>query len=303
MENYIVFVEKISQICKSVQLNEPMKKHTTFKIGGCADIFCEPETIDELKEILSLAKQYKIKPMIIGNGSNLLVSDKGIRGLVIKIGDKMSEVRVEGETIIAGAGAKLKKISNAAQQSSLTGFECLSGIPGSFGGAIYMNAGAYGAEMADILTQACVMTAEGELLIVKKEDMQLGYRNSIFMHRDWIILSGVIKLCKGDREKIDEKIKETTLLRTTKQPLEMPSAGSVFKRPEGYFAGKLIEDCGLKGHSIGGAMISPKHAGFIVNFNNATAQDVTDLIKYTQDKVFEKFNVKIEPEIRLTGEE
>lgn len=294
--------EIISRSCKCVQFNEPMKKHTTFKIGGCADILCEPETVDELKDILLLARQEGIKPMVIGNGSNLLVSDKGIRGIVIKIGEKMSEVRVERERICAGAGAKMKKISNAAQQSSLTGFECLSGIPGSFGGAIYMNAGAYGTEMADVLVEACVMTADGELVNVKKEDMQLGYRDSIFMHRDWIIISGVIELCRGERDKIDEKIKETTLARTQKQPIEMPSAGSVFKRPEGYFAGKLIEDCGLKGYSIGGAMISPKHAGFIVNYDNATAQDVTDLIKYTQDKVFEQFGVKIEPEIKLTGE-
>lgn len=295
-------IESISQACKCVQINEPMKHHTTFKIGGCADILCEPETTEELRNILMIAKQNNIKPMIIGNGSNLLVSDKGIRGIVIKIGDKMNDVRVDGEMITAGAGAKLKKISNAAQQSSLTGFECLSGIPGSFGGAIYMNAGAYGAEIADIIVEVSAMTADGELITIKKEDMQLGYRNSIFMHSDLVIVSGVIKLCTGEREKIDEKIRETTIARTTKQPLEMPSAGSVFKRPEGYFAGKLIEDCDLKGYSIGGAMISPKHAGFIVNYDNATAQDVVDLIKYTQDKVLEKFGVEIEPEIRLTGE-
>ncbi len=296
-------IKAISGVCKCVLQDEPMKNHTTFKIGGNADIFCEPESIEEVKAILKITKENGIVPMIIGNGSNLLVSDKGIRGVVIKIGDKMNSIEVEENKLFCGAGALLSKISNTALKHSLAGFECLSGIPGSLGGAVYMNAGAYGGEISQVLKEAQVLTFDGEIKTIKNEEMNFGYRQSIFMHNDYVILSCIIELKKGNREEIEQKIKELTKKRTEKQPLNFPSAGSAFKRPEGYFAGKLIEDSGLKGYSVGGAKISEKHAGFIVNFNKATAQDVLELIKYTQEKVFENFGVRIEPEIKLTGEE
>ena len=299
----MAFEKVICEICRDVKFNEPMKNHTSFKIGGPADILCEPESIEELKAVLDATKKEGIDRMIIGNASNLLVSDKGIRGVVIKISSRMNSVEVKGNRIYAGAGALLSRISNVAIKNSLTGFENLSGIPGSFGGAIYMNAGAYGMEISDVLVEALVLTYDGEIKTVKKEDMNFGYRHSIFMENDYIILSGVLELKEGNKEEIESTVREITKRRNDKQPLNLPSAGSVFKRPEGHFAGKLIEDCGLKGYSVGGAKISEKHAGFIVNYNKATAKDVLDLIKHIEAVVYEKFGVKIEPEIKLIGEE
>lgn len=295
-------IKELMSVCGAVRTDEPMKMHTTFKIGGNADIFCEPENTEELKNILKITKNREIKPLIIGNGSNMLISDNGIRGVVIKIGEKMSSIEVCGNRICAGAGAILSRISSAALKNSLSGFECLSGIPGSLGGAIYMNAGAYGAEISQVLKEALCVTPEGEIVTIKKEDMDFGYRQSVFMHNGYVIVSAVLEFCEGKFDEIDAKIKELTKARCEKQPLNLPSAGSVFKRPEGYFAGKLIEDSGLKGYKIGGAEISEKHAGFIVNTGGAAAKDVLDLIKYAQDKVFENFGVKLEPEIKLTGE-
>lgn len=294
--------KELSSVCKTVIFNEPMKKHTTFKIGGKADIFCVPESIQELEGILNVLKNANVKPLIVGNGSNMLISDKGIRGVVVKIGEKMSNIEISGNIICAEAGAILPKISAAALKNSLTGFECFSGIPGSLGGAIYMNSGAYGAEMSQIVREALCINSDCGLVTLKKEEMDFGYRKSVFTGGEYVIVSAVLELESGEYEKIDEKIKELTKARREKQPLNFPSAGSVFKRPQGFFAGKLIEDSGLKGFRIGGAEISEKHAGFIINTGSATAADVLELIEYAKKKVYENFGVMLEPEIKLTGE-
>lgn len=295
--------ENLKNICQCVRIDEPMKKHTTFKIGGNADIFCEPENTEELCGLIDFFKTEGIEYTVMGNGSNMLVSDKGIRGAVIKIGERMSNITVEGECIIAQSGALLSKIASVAKKNSLTGFEELAGIPGSLGGAVYMNAGAYGGETAAVVEEVNFITSSGEIRTAKAEELDFGYRHSVFTNGSDIILSAKIRLKKGNTAEIEEKMKDYSKRRSDKQPLNYPSAGSVFKRPQGYFAGKLIEDCGLKGKTIGGAQISEKHAGFIINRSDATARDVLALIEYAQNEVMEKFGVKIEPEIRLTGEE
>ncbi len=295
--------ENLKNICQCVRFDEPMKKHTTFKIGGNADIFCEPENVDELCGLIDFFKTKGIEYTVMGNGSNMLVSDKGIRGAVIKIGERMSDIAVEGECIIAQSGALLSKIASIAKKNSLTGFEELAGIPGSLGGAVYMNAGAYGGETAAVVEEVSFIDSSGEIKTAKTEELDFGYRHSAFTNGSDIILSAKIHLKKGNTAEIEDKMKDYSKRRSDKQPLNYPSAGSVFKRPQGYFAGKLIEDCGLKGKTIGGAQISEKHAGFIINRSDATAEDVLELIEYAQNEVMKKFGVKIEPEIRLTGEE
>ena len=294
--------EKIQSLCENVRFDEEMKKHTTFRIGGTADIFCEPKDEIELKALISYIKENNLEYVILGNGSNVLVSDEGIRGIVIKIGEKMNEVKVLGECIFAKSGALISKVSRIAQKEGLEGLECLSGIPASIGGAVYMNAGAYGAQMEDVLEEVTFLTDDGKIKTLPKEELDLGYRKSIFSKNGGIILSCTMKLKKGDKAIIEEKMSELTKRRVEKQPLEFPSAGSTFKRPEGYFAGKLIEDSGLKGYSSGGAKISEKHAGFVINFNNAKAEDVLAVIDHAKKTVYEKFNVKIEPEIKFLGE-
>ena len=293
--------EAIITQCAKVSFDEPMKKHTTFRIGGNADIFCEPQNAEELSGLIKLLTERNEGYTVIGNGSNVLVSDEGIRGVVIKIGDAMSEVSVCGEKITAGAGILLSRLAKRAMNEGLSGMECISGIPGSLGGAVYMNAGAYGAEIADIIDEVTYVSTDGEILTLKKEALGLGYRKSIFMENGGLVTSCTLRLKKGDREKIAEDMAEITKRRVDKQPLELPSAGSTFKRPEGYFAGRLIEDCGLKGYSYGGAGVSEKHAGFVVNHANASAGDVLAVIKHVQEKVYEKFGVRLEPEIRFIG--
>ena len=295
-------IKNVLQIlCRDVRFNEPMSKHTSFKIGGPADILCIPESVLEIQNLIEYFKKNSINYMIIGNGSNLLVSDDGIEGAVIKIGSSMSEILVRDEELYVEAGALLSKTANTALNESLAGMEAISGIPGTIGGAIYMNAGAYGTEIKDVLKEATFIDSKGNIKTLPCEELELGYRKSIFTNNDYVVLSCVLKLKTGDKQEISANMKEYTKRRTQKQPLSYPSAGSVFKRPEGYFAGKLIEDCGLKGYSIGGAKISELHAGFIINFNNATAKDVKELIKYTQNKVLENFGVEIEPEIKIIG--
>ena len=294
--------EELLNVCKTVYFDEPMKKHTTFKIGGPADIFCEPGDIEEIKNVLYVLKKYKIDFFIMGNGSNLLVADKGIRGAVIKIGDKMNDIKVCGNRIYVQSGALLSKTANAALKNKLTGMECISGIPGSIGGAIYMNAGAYGAEISQIVNSVTYITPEGEIKTVLGKDMAFGYRKSFFTGSDNVIVYCELQLEEGNGEEISAKMKDVSAKRVSKQPLSMPSAGSVFKRPEGYFAGKLIEDCGLKGFSSGGAEISNLHAGFIVNKGDATAQDVLNVIKHVQSEVYNKFGVMLETEIKILGE-
>lgn len=282
--------------------NEPMKKHVTFRVGGNADYFVTVKSAEETADIIGLCREEKIPYFIMGNGSNLLVGDRGIRGVVIQIAKEMNEVRVEGNTIVAQAGALLSRIANAALQESLTGLEFASGIPGTLGGAVVMNAGAYGGEMKDILETVRVLTPRGEILELKNEELELGYRTSIVAKKDYIVLDAKIKLEKGDREKIQEYMEDLKGRRTSKQPLEYPSAGSTFKRPEGYFAGKLIGDAGLRGFTLGGAQVSEKHCGFVINKGNATAKEILQLIEEVQKRVKENSGVWLETEVKKVGE-
>ncbi len=281
--------------------NEPMSRHTTFGIGGPADIFVDVSSADEIRQICQLARSLEVPFFIVGNGSNLLVSDEGIRGLVIHLGKSFSEVERDGEIIKAQAGASLGKIARVALDASLTGFEFAAGIPGSFGGAVSMNAGAYGGEMKDILVDVDLLTPQGEIVTLKAEDMDLSYRHSIVFDKDYIVLGARIRLQPGQEQEIREKMDQLARARREKQPLEYPSAGSTFKRPTGYFAGKLIQDAGLKGYTVGGAMVSEKHAGFVVNHGGATAREVRFLICQVQKKIQDKFGVHMEPEVRFLG--
>ena len=282
--------------------DEPMKQHTTFKIGGPADYFLVPESGEEAGEIIKICKQADIPYFILGNGSNLLVGDGGYRGAVIQIYRNMSAVTTEGTTITAQAGALLSSVAAAAKNASLTGFEFAGGIPGTVGGAAVMNAGAYGGEMKDVLVEVTVMDADGNIFTIPAEKLELGYRTSIIKKAGYIVLEAKIRLEEGDQEAIRERMKELTIQRTTKQPLEFPSAGSTFKRPEGYFAGKLVMDSGLRGYQVGGARVSEKHCGFVINAGGATAKDVRTLMENVRDIVYEKYGVTLEPEVKFLGE-
>lgn len=296
---YSKLITKIDE--KRVFLNEYMKKHTTFKIGGPADIFVKVNNTEELKFLLKLAKEKNVQVTVIGNGSNVLVTDKGIRGIVVKL--DFYEIEKDDETLKVGAGVLLSKLARVALEEELTGLEFAYGIPGNFGGAVYMNAGAYGSQIGDVLIETTYMDENGQIKTIKKENQEFSYRKSIFQKQNWIILSGKIQLAKDNKEEIKRKMEEYAKTRREKQPLNMPNAGSIFKRGEGFITAKLIDECGLKGYSIGDAKVSELHAGFIVNKGNATAKDVLDLIKYIQEKVKEKFNIDIETEIRILGEE
>lgn len=286
----------------NVRLHEPMKKHTTFRIGGPADYYLCPHSTEELQKILQICRENKLEFFILGNGSNLLVSDKGYRGVVIQLWKNFSDIETEDNTITVKAGALLSKVAAEALEESLTGMEFASGIPGTMGGAVMMNAGAYGGEMKDIIREVTVLTREGELLTLSKEEMNFGYRTSVVKEKGYVVISAELQLRKGDREEIRKVMDELKERRVTKQPLDMPSAGSTFKRPEGYFAGKLIMDAGLRGFSVGGAQISEKHCGFVVNKGDATATDVLGLIGEVQKRVQEKFGVALEPEVKFLGE-
>ena len=286
---------------ENVMKDEPMKKHTTFRIGGPADYFVTPESKEEIQAIVELCKKEEIPYSVIGNGSNLLVGDKGYRGVILQIFKKMNQIRVEENKIYAGAGALLSKVAATALSESLTGFEFAAGIPGTLGGAVVMNAGAYGGEMKDVLKEVTVMTAAGEILVLPAEKLEMGYRTSLVKTKGYLVLSAVIVLEQGNQEAIKARMKELTEQRVSKQPLEFPSAGSTFKRPEGYFAGKLIMDAGLRGYQTGGAQVSEKHCGFVINKDNATAADVCRLLRDVQDKVKEQFGVTLEPEVKFLG--
>ena len=298
------FLQELKQIIdeKQILINEPMKNHTTFKVGGPADLFVMPESVDELKQIIEAAKNAGISTYVVGNGSNLLVGDLGYRGMIVQIYKNMNQVSCEGNEITAQAGALLSTIARLALDQELGGFEFASGIPGTLGGAVAMNAGAYGGEMKQVLKSATVLTRDGEVKVLSNEELKLGYRKSIIIDEDYIVLEAVIALAKADPEEITGKMNEYALARRTKQPLEYPSAGSTFKRPEGYFAGKLIQDSGLRGFSYGGAQVSEKHCGFVINKGNATAQDIVTLMKMVNDKVVETFQVPLEPEVKMIGE-
>ena len=283
-----------------IRTEEPMSKHTTFRIGGAAEVFAAPDA-RELPQLLAMAKGADVPVTVIGNGSNLLVGDRGIRGLVIEIGERMSEVRIEGTTLVAGAGALLSKAAQTAAAAGLGGLEFAAGIPGSVGGAVVMNAGAYGGEMKDVLQSVKVLTEEGELLILTTEDLELGYRHSCVPERKYIVVEATMELSAKPEEEIRACMAELRAKRVEKQPLEYPSAGSTFKRPEGYFAGKLIMDAGLRGYTVGGAQVSEKHCGFVINKGDATAADVRQLMQDVHDRVKEQFDVELEPEVKMIG--
>lgn len=287
---------------ENVRRQEPMSLHTTFRIGGPADLFVTPGSIQAVADSIRICKETQTPYAVIGNGSNLLVSDTGYRGVIIQIGRNLNQVSVNGEEIRAQAGAMLSVIAKTALSESLTGFEFASGIPGTLGGAAVMNAGAYGGEMKDVLTEVTVLTREGEIRTIPAEKLEMGYRTSLAAKNGWIILEAVLKFQKGDAEAIRGRMEELKMQRVTKQPLDLPSAGSTFKRPEGYFAGKLIMDAGLRGFTVGGAQISEKHCGFVVNKGGATAEDVRNLICAVQKKVQEDAGVKLEPEVKFLGE-
>lgn len=285
-----------------VLVDEPMKRHTTFRIGGPADFFLLPSTVDEVREILEICREEELPYFILGNGSNLLVSDKGYRGVIIQLYRNFSNISVEGNEICASSGALLSQIAAAARNASLTGFEFAGGIPGTLGGAVFMNAGAYGGELKDVLKEAVVMTEQGEILTLPVEKLDMGYRTSRIKKAGYLVLEARLVLEQGDMDKIRDITKDLTEKRVSKQPLEYPSAGSTFKRPEGYFAGKLIMDAGLRGYQVGDAQVSEKHCGFVINKGNATAADVLKLIENVREKVQEQFGVTLEPEVKFLGE-
>ena len=285
------------------RLDEPMKLHTTFKIGGPADCLIFPASMEETEKVLALVSEYKLPLTILGNGSNVLVQDKGIRGVVVKFARPMAKIRHEGTRIIAGAGALLKDASEAAAQSSLTGLEFACGIPGSIGGAVFMNAGAYGGETKDCLESATVVTRDGEVKTYTNAELHFSYRHSLLQENDEIVISATFALKAGDKATILDQMNYLNALRSYKQPLEYPSCGSVFKRPTGHFVGPMIIQAGLQGKQIGGAQVSTKHAGFIVNKGGATATDYLNLIHYIQKTIKEKDGIALQTEVRIIGEE
>ena len=300
LQIYNQLIQKIDK--ERVLVDEPMKKHTTFRVGGNADYFVMPRTTEEIQQVIELCKKENLPYYILGNGSNLLVSDKGYRGVMIQIYKEMNAITVNGNRICAQAGALLSKVGSVALEAELTGFEFAAGIPGTVGGAVVMNAGAYGGEMKDILSSATVLTEDGTILTLKNEELELGYRTSIVAKKNYIVLEAEYQLRVGDKADIRAKMDELKLQRVTKQPLEYPSAGSTFKRPTGYFAGKLIQDAGLRGFQVGGAQVSEKHCGFVINTGNATAADIMELMKQVSERVYEEFGVMLEPEVKRLGE-
>ena len=297
----LAFIDKLKDIVKTgiVAENEPMSLHCSFKTGGNADYFVSPGNFVELAEVIKAAKEENIAFTLIGNGSNLLVSDKGIRGVVIQLGSLMAEIKGENGEYIVDAGALLSAAAAKICEDSYTGFEFASGIPGSMGGALVMNAGAYGGEMKDVVKWVRVLDENLEIKTLTNEEMDFGYRRSAASEKGYIILQGCVSLEKGDKEEIKRYSAELNGRRRDKQPLNFPSAGSTFKRPVGHFAGKLIEDANLKGYTLGGAKVSEKHAGFIINYNSATFLDVINLTEEVKKIVKEKFNVELELEVEI----
>lgn len=286
----------------NVSVDEPMARHTTFRVGGPADYFVRPVDVEQIPALISLGRMENIPYFILGNGSNLLVSDEGYRGMIINIADNMNGVDIHDGVIRAQAGAMLTKVGRLARDNSLTGLEFASGIPGTIGGAVYMNAGAYGGEMKDVVVSVRAMDTDGRVYDLSVDEMDFSYRHSVIGERGLVVLEVMMKLAEGNLDEIDSRMNELAEARRSKQPLEYPSAGSTFKRPEGYFAGKLIMDAGLRGYSVGGAQVSEKHCGFVVNRGGATASDVMTLIRDVQDKVREEFEVELETEVRLLGQ-
>lgn len=282
--------------------DEPMKKHTTFRIGGPADYFVTPHSKEEIVQLIHTCRREHKPFYILGNGSNLLVGDRGYRGVIIQIFKNFNDIVTEETLITAKAGALLSKIAKKAMERGLTGFEFASGIPGTLGGAAVMNAGAYGGEMKDVMEEVTALDSEGNILILQKEELKMGYRTSAVAQKGYIVLEAKLRLRNGSREQVSQRMEELKKQRTTKQPLEFPSAGSTFKRPQGHFAGKLIMDAGLQGFRVGGAQVSEKHCGFVINTGDATAQDVRTLMQNVTERVEEKFGVVLEPEVKMLGE-
>jgi len=282
--------------------DESMKKHTSFRIGGPADLMIIPSDVEQIKKAYEVLKAYDIPVMVMGNGSNLLVRDKGIRGAVIKIAERFSRAEVKGESIQAQSGILLSALSRIALNASLTGLEFASGIPGTLGGAVTMNAGAYGGEMKDVIQWVSVLDEDNNIKVLNKDQLDLGYRTSIIQSSRMIVLETFLELRKGDYEQSKALIQELTRRRQEKQPLSYPSAGSTFKRPVGYYAGKLIQDAGLRGMRVGDAQVSELHTGFIINLGNATAADVIELIEQVKTRVKQQSGVELQPEVKIVGE-
>lgn len=287
---------------ENIFFDEPMCRHTTFRVGGEAKCFVRISDREQIRSIIPYLQQVEIPFFILGNGSNLLVGDKGYQGVVLQIGDRMNRITVSGEHMTVQAGALLSQVAREALEKELTGFEFASGIPGTIGGGVVMNAGAYGGEMKQVVERITVMNRQGEVLELSGEEMEFGYRTSIIKNRPFIVLEVCLKLSQGNSSDIRAKMEELTRKRKEKQPLEFASAGSTFKRPDGYFAGKLIMDAGLRGYSIGGACVSEKHCGFVVNTGKATAADVAEVIWEVQDRVKDRFGVTLEPEVIFLGD-
>ena len=298
------FYDKLNNVIAkdSILIDEPMSRHTTFRVGGPADFFVTPKVKEEVRDVIRICKEAGMPYYIIGNGSNLLVSDAGYRGVIVQIYKEMNEVKVEGDLVKAQAGALLSGIAAKALGAELSGFEFASGIPGTIGGACVMNAGAYGGEMKDVLESVTVLTGEGKIIELGRNELELGYRTSVIAKKGYIVLGAALKLERGDGEKIKAYMDELKEKRVTKQPLEYPSAGSTFKRPEGYFAGKLIMDAGLRGYAVGDAQVSEKHCGFVINRGNATAAEILQLMKDVQERVKKQSGVTLEPEVKMIGE-
>jgi UDP-N-acetylmuramate dehydrogenase len=299
-------IDRLAQIAEQngceVCRDEPMSRHTTFKIGGPAELFIKVFSRSAIRELYRAAYERNIPVLVVGNGSNMIVSDSGIRGVVVSLAGEFCEIRMTDDTVLeCGAGATLAAVCSFAKEHSLTGLEFAWGIPGAAGGAAFMNAGAYNGEMGDVLTGCTHISKEGEIGVHKGNELKLAYRHSIYSETGDTILSLTLQLNKGRKDQIERAMNELFQRRKSKQPLELPSAGSVFKRPEGYFAGTLIEECGLKGAKVGGAMVSEKHAGFIVNAGGATCKDVLDLIEYIKKTVFERTGVTLECEVKTFG--
>ena len=297
-------LEKLQKLIGEAKVlaNEPMASHTTFRIGGPADYFVMPETVEELRDILALCKEEGLPYFILGNGSNLLVGDKGFRGVVIQLYKNFDGLSIEGTRVTAKSGAMLIRVAKEAGKAGLTGLEFASGIPGTIGGAMVMNAGAYGGEMKDVVTAVTVLTKDGDIKTLTGSEMNFRYRGSVVEDEGYIVLEAVMELKIGNLEEIQARIDELSLQRRTKQPIEYPSAGSTFKRPEGHFAGKLIQDTNLRGYQVGGAQVSEKHCGFVINAGGATAADVMQLMQDVSDKVNAQFGVTLEPEVKRIGE-
>lgn len=279
-----------------------MKNYTSFRVGGPADVFVTPNTYEKIRDVIKICKQHDIPYFILGNGSNLLVKDGGIRGVVISF-SKLNDISVEGEMVIAESGAILARVANMALKNNLSGLEFAHGIPGSIGGAVAMNAGAYNGEICQVIESATIIDTEGNIRQISKDDMELSYRNSAILKNEYVVLKAIFKLQQGEHEAIKGRMDDLMKRRKEKQPLEYPSAGSTFKRPEGYFAAKLIEDSNLKGVNVGDAEVSIKHSGFIINKGSASAKDILDLIDIVKEKVNEEFKVKLSTEVRIVGED